>query len=199
MLSVLNAIMGVGRSLFQASEDRLLPKFFAHKNKHHAPDRAMIFNLVCSMLVGLLGSPVRIYIFSNVGYLFAIIVALYGYFFVRQFRKELVSPFRLPGIYRWIALVMAMFLTFVYFVGGWGSPDIVVGPGQGNLLFILGFVVIAAYWPLYLWRARTDRRDGLTPLDSLPGVPESPDAGGSLVKEPHLMGSTAAPVLDSAR
>jgi amino acid transporter len=171
LLSVLNAIMGVGRSLFQASEDRLLPKFFAHKNKHHAPDRAMIFNLVCSLLVALLGSPVRIYIFSNVGYLFAIIVALYGYFFVRQFRKDLRSPFRLPAIYRWIALAMALFLTFVYFVGGWGSPDIVVGPGQGNLLFILGFVVLAAYWPLYLWRRRTDRLDGLAPIDSLPGVP----------------------------
>jgi amino acid transporter len=176
LLSVLNAIMGVGRSLFQASEDRLLPKFFSHKNKHHAPDRAMLFNLVCSMLVALLGSPVRIYIFSNVGYLFAIVVALFGYFFVRQFRGELKSPFRLPSAYRWLALTMAMFLTFVYFVGGWGSPNIVVGPGQGHLLFILGLVVLAAYWPLYLWRRRTDRLDGLAPLDALPGVPESPDA-----------------------
>jgi amino acid transporter len=190
LLSVLNAIMGVGRSLFQASEDRLLPKFFSHKNKHHAPDRAMLFNLVCSLLVGLLGSPVRIYIFSNVGYLFAIVVALFGYFFVRQFRKDLVSPFRLPGIYRWIALAMALFLTFVYFVGGWGSPDIVVGPGQGNLLFILGFVVVAAYWPLFLWRRRTDRRDGLPPLDALPGVPVEPGAGGfDSVTEPHVVGS----------
>jgi amino acid transporter len=199
MLSVLNAIMGVGRSLFQASEDRLLPKFFSHTNKHHAPDRAMVFNLVCALLVGLLGSPVRIYIFSNVGYLVAINVALYGYFFVRQFRTELVSPFRLPGFCRWIALAMAMFLTFVYFVGGWGSPNIVVGPGQGHLLFILGLVVVGAYFPLYLWRARTDRRDGLSPLDSLPGVPDSPDADDSaLVKEPHVMGSAPTPALDSA-
>ena len=34
LLSVLNAIMGVARSLFQASEDRLLPRIFEHKNKH---------------------------------------------------------------------------------------------------------------------------------------------------------------------
>src|SRR6202453_4604060 len=33
VLSVLNAIMGVARSLFQASEDRLLPRFFEHQNK----------------------------------------------------------------------------------------------------------------------------------------------------------------------
>ena len=31
LLSVLNAIMGVARSLFQASEDRMIPKFFAHR------------------------------------------------------------------------------------------------------------------------------------------------------------------------
>ena len=74
MLSVLNAIMGCGRSLFQASEDRLIPKFFSHKNKHHSPDHAMFFNLGCALVVGLFGSPVRIYIFSNVGYLIAIVV-----------------------------------------------------------------------------------------------------------------------------
>ena len=72
LLSVLNAIMGVARSLFQASEDRLLPRFFEHKNKHHVPDRAMAFNVVCALIVSLFGSPVRIYIFSNVGYLVAV-------------------------------------------------------------------------------------------------------------------------------
>jgi amino acid transporter len=188
MLSVLNAIMGCGRSLFQASEDRLLPKFFTHQNKHHAPDLSMLFNLVCALLVALLGSPVRIYIFSNVGYLFAIIVALLGYFFVRQFRKDQVSPFRLPGVFRWIALAMGAFLAFVYVAGGWGAPDIVVGSGQGPLLFILGLVVLGTYWPLYLWRRRTDRRDGLAPLDSLPGVPEEAGADESVeIKVPAVL------------
>ncbi len=98
LLSVLNAIMGVARSLFQASEDRLIPKFFAHKNKHHVPDRAMVFNVVCSIVVALFGSPVRIYIFSNVGYIIAVVASTVGYFMMRQFRPEMVSPFRLPGL-----------------------------------------------------------------------------------------------------
>jgi amino acid transporter len=186
LLSVLNAIMGVARSLFQASEDRLIPKFFSHKNKHHAPDRAMFFNLICAMIVALFGSPVRIYIFSNVGYLLAIAASLFGYFMVRQFRKEEISAFRLPGFFRWIALFIALGLTYVYFAGGWGSPDIVVGPGQGHTLYILGFVVVAAYQPLHLWRRMTDRRDGLAPLGSLPIVVGSPggiDLGST--REPH--------------
>ncbi len=181
MLSVLNAIMGVGRSLFQAAEDRLLPKFFEHTNKHHVPDHAMLFNLACAMLVGLFGSPVRIYIFSNVGYLFAIIVALYGYFMVRKFRKDQISSFRLPGIFTWLALGIGLFLTFVYVVGGWDSPNVSVGPGQGPLLFILGFVVLATYVPLYLWRKRTDRQDGLPPLGSQPIVVGSPDSVDSAI------------------
>ena len=79
------------------------------------------------MIVALFGSPVRIYIFSNVGYLIAIIAALLGYFMVRQFRKDQISSFRLPGVFRWIALAMALGLTFVYFVGGWQ------GDGHGAL------------------------------------------------------------------
>ena len=188
MLSVLNAIMGVGRSLFQASEDRMIPKFFSHKNRHNSPDHAMFFNLACALVVGLFGSPVRIYIFSNVGYLIAIVAALVGYFLVRQFQKDKVSPFRLPGYVRWIALAMGLFLTFVYFVGGWGSPDLVVGPGQGHTLFLLGFAVVAVYVPLHLWRRMTDRRDGVEPLGRLPIVVGSPggiDLGE--MKEPHVL------------
>jgi hypothetical protein len=148
----------------------------------------MFFNLICAMIVALFGSPVRIYIFSNVGYLLAIIAALFGYFMVRQFRKDQISPFRMPGYFRWIALIMALGLTFVYFAGGWGSPDIVVGPGQGHTLYILGFAVVAAYVPLHLWRRMTDRRDGVAPLATLPIVVGSP-GGIDLddMKEPHVL------------
>ena len=52
---------------------------------------------------------------------------------------------------------LGLFLTFDYFVGGWGSPDIVVGPGQGHILYILGLVIVAAYIPLYWWRKMSDR------------------------------------------
>jgi hypothetical protein len=75
-LWVLNAIMGVGRSLYQAAEDGLLPRWFEHKNRHGVPDYAMGFNVVCSMILVLLGSPVRIYIISNGGYLLSCTLAL---------------------------------------------------------------------------------------------------------------------------
>jgi amino acid transporter len=36
---VLNAIMGVGRSLYQAAADGLLPRWFEHLNRHGVPPR----------------------------------------------------------------------------------------------------------------------------------------------------------------
>jgi amino acid transporter len=191
LLSVLNAIMGVGRSLFQAAEDRMLPRWFEHKNKHHVPDRAMFFNLICSMIVALFGSPVRIYIFSNVGYLIAVVAALIGYFMMRQFRPNEVSLFRMPGWFRWVALAAGLFLTFVYFVGGWAAPKIVVGPAEGHFLYILGIVIVATYLPLYLWRKMSDKRLGVAAVDVLPVVVGSPggidldDAAEPAVLEPE--------------
>ncbi len=174
LLSVLNAIMGVGRSLFQAAEDRMLPRWFEHKNKHHVPDRAMGFNVVCAMIVALFGSPVRIYIFSNVGYLAAVVPALVGYFLMRQFQPQRISPFRMPGWFRWVALACGLFLTYVYFVGGWAAPKIVVGPTAGHFLYILGIIIVAAYLPLYFWRKMSDKRLGVVALDPIPVAVGSP-------------------------
>ena len=99
---------------------------------------------------------------------------MYGYFLMRQFRPERVSPFRMPGWFRWVALAVALFFTFDYFVGGWNSPDIVVGPGQGHFLYILGLVIVAAYVPLYWWRKMSDKRRGIAPSDEMPLVVGSP-------------------------
>ena len=80
-------------------------------------------------------------------------------------------------MFRWIALACALFLTFDYFVGGWNSPNIVVGPGQGHTLYLLGFVVVALYVPLHLWRRMTDKREVWRRSVRLPIVVGSP--GGS--------------------
>jgi amino acid transporter len=158
LLSVLNAIMGVGRSLYQAAEDGMLPRWFQRTNVHGVPGRAMAFNVVCSMVVVLFGSPARIYIFSNAGYLFACALALAGYFVHRQLRPHVERPYRLPGFVRWVALAIFAFWMVVYWYGGFNAPHIVVGPGTSPFLFLLGLAIMCAYFPLYWWRAASDRR-----------------------------------------
>ena len=170
LLSVLNAIMGCGRSLFQVAQDGLIPRWFGRLNRHGVPSNAMIFNVVCSAIVVLFGSPLRIYIFSNMGYLLSCSLALGGYFVYRQFRPDAPRPVRMPGWMRWVALAVFIAFMAVWAYGGWNSPALVVGPTEGPFLFFLGLVIIAAYAPLHLWRRLSDRRLARQSLGFTEGV-----------------------------
>ena len=159
LLSILNAIMGCARSLYQTSADGLLPRWFGHLNKHGSPDHAMEFNVVMSIIVLMFGSPLRIYIFSNMGYLVAISLAFLGYFVHRHVHPELERPYRLPQAMKWLALALGLFIAVLWGFGGWNAPAVVVG-SKDESLFFLGLVIIAAYLPLYFWRSWQDKRSG---------------------------------------
>jgi amino acid transporter len=151
--------MGCGRSLYQAAEDGLLPRWFERKNRHGVPGNAMIFNVVCAAILVLLGSPLRIYIISNGGYLLSCSLAFLGYFVYRQLRPDEPRPFRLPTFAKWGALLVFVAWIAIYFFGGWNSPKIVLAdPHQGPGLYLLGLLIVALYAPLYWWRAWQDRR-----------------------------------------
>ena len=152
----------------QAAADGLLPRWFEHRNHHGVPDYAMGFNVVCSALLVLLGSPLRIYIISNGGYLLSCSLALAGYFVYRQLRPDTPRPFRLPTVAKWFALAIFIIWMAIYFFGGWNSPKIVLAdPHQGPGLYLLGLLIVALYAPLYWWRAWQDRR--LAAAGRLPG------------------------------
>lgn len=157
LLSVLNAIMGCGRSLYQVAHDGLLPRFFCHTNRHGVPDRAMAFNLAASVIVVLFGSPFEIYIFSNMGYLLSVSLALLGYFLYRQRHPGLERPVRMPGSMRFVALGLAVFFVFVWIYGGYHASDIAVASGK-RWLFFLGLGIILLYLPLYAYRRWVEDR-----------------------------------------
>ena len=58
---------------------------------------------------------------------------------------------------KYLALAIFLFWAVVYFYGGWNSPNIVVAPNSGPVLFILGLVIMAVYFPLYFWRKQADK------------------------------------------
>jgi amino acid transporter len=159
-LSSLNAIMGVGRSLYQMSLDGQTLKIFAHKNKHGVPDVSMGFNVVLNIAVMLFGAPAVIYVFSNVGYVFSFVPVLIGYYFLRRWRPELRRPFKLPEWMKYVALALAAYYLFTWAVGlPWCALSGCAVGGVGNVLpaYFIGILVLLAYLPIYWLRRRSDR------------------------------------------
>ena len=165
ILSALNAITGTARSLHQMSTDGQFPRFFQHVNRHGVPDRSMIFNVVCSIVVVFFGGAVEIYTFSNVGYLASFIPVLIGYYLLRKHRPNVRRPFRLPEWMKYVALALAAFYAVIYFYGGpVYATARATRPGHKTLpYYFIGIVRAAAYLPLYWWRKR-GRGQAETPM-----------------------------------
>jgi amino acid transporter len=152
MLSALNAIMGCARSLHQMSVDGQFPRIFQRINRHGVPAHAMAFNVVCSLLVVLLGGAVEIYTFSNVGYTGSFLTVLVGYYLLRKYRPNVPRPVRLPEFFKYVALVLAGIFAFIWLYGGISYSGI----GDTRIYYFLGWAVALAYIPLYLYRTRVE-------------------------------------------
>jgi amino acid transporter len=177
VLSALNAITGTARSLHQMSTDGQFPRFFQHINKHGVPDRSMIFNVVCSIIVVFMGGAVEIYTFSNVGYLASFIPVLVGYYLLRRHRPNLRRPFKLPEWMKYLALVLAAFYAIIYFYGGPMYASCTCNAAGHKTLpyYFLGIVTLLSYYPLYKWRKRGDKKNQSditpTPTEAIHAAP----------------------------
>jgi amino acid transporter len=167
-LSALNAIMGCARSLHQMSVDGQFPRWFQRINKHGVPDRAMAFNVCCSLLVILAGGAVQIYSFSNVGYTFSFLPVLVGYYLLRKYKPNARRPVRLPEFFKYVALGMAVFYFVIWLYGGIYYSII----GNTLVYYLIGWGVLIAYLPLYWYRVRIEdkRQEQAPPVAARAGV-----------------------------
>ena len=118
----------------------------------------MYFNLFASIIVLLSGTPLEIYIFSNMGYLFACAVALIGYWLFRSNSPDAARPVKMPGWMSPVALVIGVFFLFTWIYGGFYSADYILGDPSKRYLFWLGLGILAVYFPLYAWRNASDKK-----------------------------------------
>ena len=162
ILSALNAITGTARSLHQMSVDGEMPRWFSKVNSHGVPAQAMVFNVVCSIIVVFFGGAVEIYTFSNVGYLASFVPVLIGYYLLRKDRPNVRRPFKLPEFMKYVALGLAAVYTFIYFYGGITYANCACSLAGHSTLpyYFIGWAVLAAYLPLYWWRKRDDVKTG---------------------------------------
>ncbi len=177
ILSALNAITGTARSLHQMSTDGQFPRFFQHVNHQGVPNRAMLFNVVASILVVFAGGAVQIYTLSNVGYLASFIPVLIGYFLLRKMRPNVRRPFKLPGFMKWVALAIAALYAVIYFYGGPVYASCACNAAGTKTLpyYFIGWGVLLAYLPLYWYRKRyEDKRSGAQETVASPSAGVAP-------------------------
>jgi amino acid transporter len=156
LLSVLNAVMGASRGLYQNSHDGILPKAFGWVNSHGAPSFAMLFSLGASIAVLSIGSALQIFVFSNMGYLLALALSLIGFGIFRATRDDLERPLRMPSIFGPFALLFGIGFILLWAIGGYYATDYAVGTGY-HWLYWVGLILLALYLPLNLWRKMEDR------------------------------------------
>jgi amino acid transporter len=175
ILSALNAITGTARSLHQMSVDGEFPRWFQKLNSHGVPSRAMVFNVVASIIVVFMGGAVQIYTFSNVGYLAAFIPVLIGYYLLRRDRPNIRRPFKLPEWMKYVALLIAGMYTAIYF---WGGPVYASckcsEAGKSTLVYyFIGIGTLLSYVFFYWYRKWDDRRRGEAVATVPEGAPRS--------------------------
>jgi amino acid transporter len=180
ILSALNAITGTARSLHQMSTDGQFPRFFQHVNKAGVPDRSMMFNVACSIIVVFFGGAVEIYTFSNVGYLASFIPVLIGYYLLRKHRPNVRRPFKLPEWMKYVALAMAGLYAIIYFYGGPVYASCTCNAAGRKTLpyYFIGIVVLLSYYPLYLWRKRGDAKNAALAAPKAGVAPTTPTGSG---------------------
>jgi amino acid transporter len=169
LLSSLNAIMGCARSLYMMALDGQAPRIFGKVNRHNVPNFSMGLNTVLNILLIFVGAPGSIYVLSNVGYVGSFVPVLLGYYFLRRWRPEVFRPFRLPEWMKYGAVALAILYFIVWAVGIPACAIEGCQPGGGKM-FLIGVIVVLAYFPLYLWRKSEDRKLGTTEFKATTGA-----------------------------
>ena len=155
--------MGASRGMYQNSHDGILPKAFGWANKHKAPSFAMLVSLVCSIAVLTVGSPLQIYVFSNMGYLFALAVSLVGYGIFRATREDTPAGAEdAPRVRAARAHRRASSGCCSGRSAATTPPTTSVGTGY-RWLYWIGLILLALYFPLYWWRTLEDKAAGGSP------------------------------------
>ena len=75
-----------------------------------------------------------------------------GYYLLRKYKPNVRRPFKLPEVFKYLALALAGLYVFFWIGGG------IIYSMIGNVViyYILGWVTLLAYLPLYWWRHRVE-------------------------------------------
>ncbi len=143
LLSVLTAMSGSSRTLYQASVDGFLPKYLSKTNSHGVPGNAMWTDIAMNLVLLLVSNNVFLLALSNVCYLVFNFINLEAGWIHRMDRPDQKRPYKSPT---WLIAFGALLGFVNLFFVGMGSN--VFGAGVLKWGLITAFLVL----PFFLYR-----------------------------------------------
>ena len=143
LLSIMTAMAGSSRTLYQGAVDGWLPRYLGRVNSHGAPVRAMATDLVFNLILLMLSDNIFVLAASNVAYMIFIFMNLNAGWIHRIDRPNWARPFRAPT---WLLATGAVLGYVNLFIIGMGAD--IWGPGTLMSGLLLAAMIIPVFW----WR-----------------------------------------------
>ena len=143
VLSIITAMAGSSRTLYQGAVDGWLPRYLAHVNVHGAPTPAMWTGLGFNLILLLMSDYVFVLAVSNCCYLIFNFLNLNAGWIHRIDSPQAQRPWRAPDVLIGLGTALAFFNAFLL-----GAGANVYGSGT----LITGLLAAAIILPIFAWR-----------------------------------------------
>ena len=143
VLSIITAMAGCSRTLYQGSIDGWLPRYLSRVNAHGAPSRAMWTNLGFNLILLLMSDYVFVLAVSNCCYLIFNFLNLNAGWMHRIDSPKANRPWRAPDALLALGAVFAFFNAFLLGAGA---------NVYGKATLLTGLVAAAMVLPVFAWR-----------------------------------------------
>ncbi|MBI3647257.1 MAG: APC family permease [Actinobacteria bacterium] len=190
LLSMNSATADGGRALYGIARDDMSIRWLHHLNKHHVPARAMTVDLVVNtLLILFVANNLAILYLSNLGYVFAHVLALTAFLLLRRDRPNWPRPIKVAKIWTPIAAVLAAFNMFLVVWGltqrGLAATIGGYSASGGPFFMSVGVLVVAVL--LFFYRRAVEDKAKITFRDR--DVPTMPSAAQmELLREETVSG-----------
>ena len=177
ILSMNSATADGGRALYGIARDDMTIRWLYNLNSYHVPARAMTVDMVVNVgLILLLGaSNLAILYLSNIGYVFAHVLALSGFLLLRKDRPNWPRPIKVGPLWVGLAALLALFNLVLVI---WGVTQTELAALLGGYTaaagpFYIGVGVLVLSVILFFYRRAVEDRKPITLRDeNVPSVPD---------------------------
>jgi amino acid transporter len=177
ILSMNTATADGGRALYGIARDDMTIKWLYHLNRYHVPARGMTVDMVVNVgFILLLGANnLAILYLSNIGYVFAHVLALTGFLLLRRDRPGWPRPIKVGAPWLAIAGLLAAF-NLVLVVWGVSQGELAAFIGFyefSGVPFYIGIGILVLSVLLFFYRRAVEDKKPITFRD--PDVPTMPN------------------------